>query len=80
MNALKSPLFARDAFLTSLVSRPFAAMLESWWKKVAPMKATRGVGEHPHRGFEIVAIVYQGELEHRDSSGSHGTIGAGDVR
>jgi redox-sensitive bicupin YhaK (pirin superfamily) len=46
----------------------------------APAAAHRGVGEHPHRGFETVTIVYQGELEHRDSSGSHGVIGAGDVQ
>jgi redox-sensitive bicupin YhaK (pirin superfamily) len=45
-----------------------------------PASAPRGVGEHPHRGFETVTIVYRGELEHRDSSGSHGTIGAGDVQ
>ncbi|MEZ6113075.1 MAG: pirin family protein, partial [Pirellulaceae bacterium] len=45
-----------------------------------PAAKARGVGEHPHRGFETVTIVYQGELEHRDSSGSHGTIGAGDVQ
>lgn len=46
----------------------------------APAEAKRGVGEHPHRGFETVTIVYQGELEHRDSSGSHGVIGPGDVQ
>jgi redox-sensitive bicupin YhaK (pirin superfamily) len=46
----------------------------------APAQAVRGVGEHPHRGFETVTIVYQGELEHRDSSGSHGSIGPGDVQ
>ena len=46
----------------------------------AASEATRGVGGHPHRGFETVTIVYQGELEHRDSSGSHGTIGPGDVQ
>jgi len=46
----------------------------------APGQARRGVGEHPHRGFETVTILYQGELEHRDSSGSHGTITAGDVQ
>lgn len=46
----------------------------------APAEATRGVGEHPHRGFETVTIVYQGELEHRDSSGGHGAIGPGDVQ
>jgi redox-sensitive bicupin YhaK (pirin superfamily) len=46
----------------------------------APAEAPRGVGEHPHRGFETVTIVYQGELEHRDSAGNHGTIGAGEVQ
>lgn len=45
-----------------------------------PSQSTRGVDEHPHRGFETVTIVYQGELEHRDSSGSHGSIGPGDVQ
>ena len=39
-----------------------------------------GVDVHPHKGFETVTILYQGELEHRDSSGSHGAIGAGDVQ
>ena len=43
-------------------------------------EAKRGVGEHPHRGFETVTILYAGELEHRDSSGSRGTIGPGDVQ
>lgn len=46
----------------------------------APDEARRGVGEHPHRGFETVTILYQGELEHRDSSGSRGAIGPGDVQ
>ena len=40
----------------------------------------RGVGQHPHRGFETVTIVYDGEVSHRDSSGSGGTIGPGDVQ
>src|SRR5215831_15744689 len=40
----------------------------------------RGVGEHPHRGFETVTIVYAGEVEHRDSSGGGGKIGLGDVQ
>lgn len=46
----------------------------------APAGRPRGVGEHPHRGFETVTIVYQGELEHRDSTGSGGRIGPGDVQ
>lgn len=40
----------------------------------------RGVGEHPHRGFETVTIVYDGEVSHRDSTGGGGTIGKGDVQ
>ena len=45
-----------------------------------PTQARRGVGQHPHRGFETVTIVYQGELEHRDSTGAGGLIGPGDVQ
>ena len=40
----------------------------------------RGVGVHPHRGFETVSIVYDGEVAHRDSAGNGGTIGPGDVQ
>lgn len=40
----------------------------------------RGVGQHPHRGFETVTIVYDGEVAHRDSTGGGGTIGAGEVQ
>lgn len=45
-----------------------------------PTTARRGVGQHPHRGFETVTIVYKGELEHRDSTGAGGRIGPGDVQ
>ncbi len=47
---------------------------------VEPSLTPRGVDEHPHRGFETVTVVYQGELEHRDSSGAHGRIGSGEVQ
>lgn len=40
----------------------------------------RGVGTHPHRGFETVTIVYAGEVEHRDSTGNGGVISPGDVQ
>lgn len=40
----------------------------------------RGVGEHPHRGFETVTIAYQGEVEHKDSYGGGGVIATGDVQ
>jgi redox-sensitive bicupin YhaK (pirin superfamily) len=46
----------------------------------APASAPRGVGQHPHRGFETVSIVYDGEVAHRDSTGQGGEIGPGDVQ
>lgn len=45
-----------------------------------PTDRPRGVGSHPHRGFETVTIVYKGEVEHRDSTGKGGVIGPGDVQ
>ena len=45
-----------------------------------PTSERRGVGQHPHRGFETVTIVYDGEVEHRDSTGNGGIIGKGDVQ
>jgi redox-sensitive bicupin YhaK (pirin superfamily) len=45
-----------------------------------PTTQRRGVGQHPHRGFETVTIVYDGEVEHRDSTGNGGVIGPGDVQ
>lgn len=45
-----------------------------------PAEQSRGVGQHPHRGFETVTIVYKGEVAHRDSAGNGGIIGPGDVQ
>jgi redox-sensitive bicupin YhaK (pirin superfamily) len=45
-----------------------------------PSTAPRGVRQHPHRGFETVTIVYDGEVAHRDSTGKDGVIGPGDVQ
>lgn len=45
-----------------------------------PTNRPRGVGQHPHRGFETVTIVYKGEVAHRDSTGQGGVIGPGDVQ
>jgi hypothetical protein len=46
----------------------------------SPTDHPRGVGEHPHRGFETVTIVYEGIVAHRDSAGNAGVIGPGDVQ
>ena len=45
-----------------------------------PATTAKGVGPHPHRGFETVTIVFDGELAHKDSAGNSGTIGPGDVQ
>lgn len=59
---------------------PFLLLDHAAPTEFSPTTERRGVGQHPHRGFETVTIVYQGELEHRDSTGSGGNIGAGDVQ
>ena len=59
---------------------PFLLLDHAAPTEFSPTTERRGVGQHPHRGFETVTIVYQGELEHRDSTGSGGIIGAGDVQ
>lgn len=46
----------------------------------APSEIPKGVGVHPHRGFETVTIAYKGKVEHHDSSGGGGVIGEGDVQ
>lgn len=48
--------------------------------RLIPSTRSKGVNEHPHRGFETVTIVYEGEIEHRDSTGGGGIIRAGDVQ
>jgi redox-sensitive bicupin YhaK (pirin superfamily) len=59
---------------------PFLMLDYAGPAEFAPSQSLRGVGQHAHRGFETVTIVYQGELEHRDSTGAGGTIGPGDVQ
>jgi redox-sensitive bicupin YhaK (pirin superfamily) len=45
-----------------------------------PAEKPRGVGWHPHRGFETVTVLLEGEVEHRDTAGNGGRIGPGDVQ
>jgi quercetin 2,3-dioxygenase len=72
------PVFAHLAFtqeISPLLMFDYAAprMFEATQEK-------RGVGPHPHRGFETVTIAFQGEVEHGDSVGNRGVIGPGDVQ
>jgi redox-sensitive bicupin YhaK (pirin superfamily) len=59
---------------------PFLLLDYAGPAEFAPSSKPRGVGFHPHRGFETVTILYQGEVEHRDTAGNGGLIGPGDVQ
>ena len=59
---------------------PFLLLDRAGPMEFGPATAPRGVGQHPHRGFETVTIVYKGEVAHRDSTGQGGVIGPGDVQ
>ncbi|WP_313271236.1 pirin family protein [Stenotrophomonas sp.] len=59
---------------------PFLLLDHAGPAEFTPAQTPRGVGQHPHRGFETVTIVYDGEVAHRDSTGAGGEIGPGDVQ
>jgi redox-sensitive bicupin YhaK (pirin superfamily) len=73
----------RNLFPSNGVSReidPFLMLDYAGPRRFEPSNRPRGVGEHPHRGFETVTIAYQGAVDHRDSAGNSGTIYPGDVQ
>lgn len=59
---------------------PFLLLDHAGPASFTPTDKPRGVGQHPHRGFETVTLVYKGEVSHQDSTGQGGTIGPGDVQ
>lgn len=59
---------------------PFLMLDHAGPAQFEPSAVRHGVGAHPHRGFETVTIVYEGEVSHRDTSGAGGTIGPGEVQ
>jgi redox-sensitive bicupin YhaK (pirin superfamily) len=75
--------FVRSIFSYNTLGQqisPFLLMDYAAPREFSPTQHRRGVGEHPHRGFETVTICYAGEVEHRDSAGGGGIIHAGDVQ
>jgi redox-sensitive bicupin YhaK (pirin superfamily) len=71
-------VFSYDEFGEEL--DPFLLLDYAAPHEFQPTGKRRGVGAHPHRGFETVTLAFQGEVEHRDSSGGGGRIGPGDVQ
>ena len=72
-------LFSYDQMGASNIS-PFLLLDYAGPSEFPPAQRPRGVGQHPHRGFETVTVVYSGELEHRDTWGAGGLIAEGDVQ
>lgn len=72
------PIFGGYAFTHEI--SPFLMFDYGGPMEFTPTSAKRGVGPHPHRGFETVTIAFQGEIEHGDSVGNRGVIGPGDVQ
>lgn len=59
---------------------PFIFMDYNSTYKFPPSDKPKGVGVHPHKGFETVTIAYKGKVAHHDSSGGGGVIGEGDIQ
>ena len=59
---------------------PFFLMDYNSKVEFPPTDSPRGVGVHPHRGFETVTLAYHGKVAHHDSAGNSGIIGEGDVQ
>ncbi len=59
---------------------PFLLLDHAGPADFTPTDKERGVGWHPHRGFETVSIAYEGAVDHEDSAGNSGSIGPGDVQ
>lgn len=59
---------------------PFIMLDYNSTYKFPPSEKPKGVGVHPHRGFETVTIAYKGKVAHHDSSGGGGVIGEGDIQ
>ena len=72
---LLRPLEEMNKFISPFVMLDYASP-----KEFSTTNQRRGVGEHPHRGMETVTFAYQGEVEHRDSSGGGGVIKPGDIQ
>jgi redox-sensitive bicupin YhaK (pirin superfamily) len=75
-----STYFPNDALTPGRVS-PFVLMDYGPAKEFSPLaRGKRGVGWHPHRGFETVTLAWEGSIAHRDNAGHAGVIGPGDVQ
>jgi hypothetical protein len=74
-------MVVRRAFPTQALGRldPFL-LLDEMGPVDFPPGLRAGFPDHPHRGFETVTYLLEGEFEHKDSHGHKGRLGPGDVQ
>jgi redox-sensitive bicupin YhaK (pirin superfamily) len=72
--------FPNSRFIDKKRMSPFFLLDYNSKVEFTPSETPRGVGVHPHRGFETVTIAYHGKVAHHDSAGNSGVIGEGDVQ
>lgn len=72
--------FPNNRFIDKKRMSPFFLLDYNSKVDFSPSPDPRGVGVHPHRGFETVTIAYHGRIAHHDSAGNSGVIGEGDVQ
>ena len=72
--------FPGNDFISEKRMSPFFMLDYNSKVEFSPREIPRGVGVHPHRGFETVSIAYHGRIAHHDSTGNSGVIGEGDVQ
>jgi redox-sensitive bicupin YhaK (pirin superfamily) len=72
--------FIPDYYLSMERMNPFIMLDYAAPHYFPPTEVQKGVGVHPHKGFETVTIAYKGRVAHHDSAGNSGIIGEGDVQ
>jgi hypothetical protein len=72
--------FPEEHFFGEHRMSPFFLLDYNAKMQILPSEKERGVGVHPHRGFETVTLAYHGKVAHHDSAGNSGVIGEGDVQ
>jgi quercetin 2,3-dioxygenase len=72
--------FPNDHMISTQRMSPFFMLDYNSKIELSPSDTPRGVGVHPHRGFETVTIAYHGKIAHGDSYGNSGIINEGEVQ
>ena len=79
-NGFRMHNFFPSGYRISRMMSPFFLMDYNSKIELSPSDEPRGVGAHPHKGFETVTVVYHGKIAHEDSKGNKGVVGPGGIQ